>query len=231
MSPSRPSEQFHYGDHERQRLTCYDHAPNSEKIPLIFIHGGAWKDPRNTDNDSGELFGFLPDDIPLFSIDYRLTPEVKYPKHNNDVLSAIRFILGAHPYEKIKLAGHSAGATIILSILGELGDVVDEVFLLDGIFDLSELVDEYPSYREFVSEAHDNYQSINALNLQIYKSDIKFSIIHSYQDELLSLRQTKWLIKQLEESQRAYTLTVGNFGEHEEVYRNKKVADIINATY
>lgn len=229
MPSPRPSNQHQYGDHVRQRLTSYDHSPNSTKTPLIFIHGGAWVDPNNTDMDADKLSSYLPYDIPLFSIDYRLTPEVKYPKHNEDVLSAIKFILDAHKYEKIKLAGHSVGSTIILSILGELKGFVDEVVLIDGIFDLNEWVKEYPSCEKYVSDSHDDYENIKPLQLTDY-GNVKFNVVHSYQDELLSLGQTRWLIKQLENNQVPYTLKISNLGEHEEVYRHTELAKFIEST-
>jgi len=227
----RASEQFNYNDHERQRLSCYDHTPNSDKTPLIFIHGGAWRDPRNSNNDANGLATYLPHDVPLFSIDYRLSPEVKHPKHNQDVLSAIQFILKAYPYEKIKLAGHSVGATIILSILSKLKHIVDEVFLIDGIYDLKELVTEYPSYETFVADAHEDYKVVKPLQLSDYGDYIRFNIIYSYKDELLSIKQTKWLINQLESKKFPYTLHVSDLGEHEEVYRHPELAKIINSTY
>lgn len=230
----------HYGKHPRQEYACYDDPSYKERSPIIFIHGGAWRDPTNTLKDADELFQFLAagDKVsPLYSIDYRLTPEVKYPEHNNDVLSGIEAIVQEakkenRSFKKINLVGHSVGATIILGILDKVQTLVDkvEVFFIDGIYDLKELVAEYPDYEGFVTEAHNDYKSLEPIDFDSHL-DLIFNVIHSNQDELLSIRQSNWLIRQLDDSYIRYRSNIGDFGTHEEVYRNEKVAKFIESHY
>ncbi|KAF5025892.1 hypothetical protein F66182_2011 [Fusarium sp. NRRL 66182] len=105
-----------------------------------FIHGGAWRDPRNDENDftetikrvviSGavatlEIAGFI-------SIDYRLSPhpdfprdsgEARHPDHVQDIWSALNFLQDKYELSNnYILVGHSAGATLAFQLL--MGDDV-----------------------------------------------------------------------------------------------------------
>lgn len=238
MAPTVSTSQ--YGQNPRQIYARYDNLTFKETKPIIFIHGGAWRDPRNTFNDADELFHFVaaaPKVAPLYTIDYRLTPEVKYPEHNNDVFVAIETLLKeeskeGRSFSKLNLVGHSVGATIILGILEKVKELADqvEVFLIDGIYDLKELVAEYPDYEGFVTDAHDDYKSLKPTDFSKHR-DVLFNVIHSKSDELLSTRQTNWLVKQLKDNDVNYRLEIGEFGTHEEVYRNEQVAKFIGSHY
>lgn len=86
--------------------------PGSMRSPLIvWVHGGAWRSGSKASMPLGPL---VQAGWPVASIDYRLSPEAKFPALAHDIKAAIRF-LRAHgaqwrlPTRKIVIAGDSAG--------------------------------------------------------------------------------------------------------------------------
>ena len=84
----------------------------SEPSPLIvYVHGGAW---RAGSRDSMPLTALLGAGCAIASVDYRLTPEARFPAQVHDIKAAIRFLRGnqdRYPYDgrKVAIAGSSAG--------------------------------------------------------------------------------------------------------------------------
>jgi arylformamidase len=110
---------------------------------VVWVHGGGWV--------TGDKSRNVQDKIPLFndagylfvSVNYRLTdpasPDpVVYPTHNEDVASAIRWLVehaaeyGGDP-QRIAVLGHSAGASIVASV------ATDEAYLRAHDLDLDAL--------------------------------------------------------------------------------------------
>ncbi|RFU71996.1 kynurenine formamidase [Trichoderma arundinaceum] len=139
-----------YGDHDLQRVGVWrfeDDAPeaatSTQAYWIIFVHGGGWRDPRNTIHD------FVPSikhmlslaDLPksavrgFASLDYRLSPhplfpqdpastpanelrEAEHPAHVQDVLSALRLLDTEYGIgSNYVLVGHSAGGTLVQQII------------------------------------------------------------------------------------------------------------------
>lgn len=224
------------------------HRPEGSSNALVFIHGGAWIDKNNTANDFKELSDLMIEtgtvDYVLASIDYRLSPEVQHPVHLQDVVENLYRMIQESKLTSIQLLGHSVGATLAWQV-----SVSDEnlfpspdklqlvksklvgVFLVDGIYSLTELLDEYPSYDYFVSQAYKDYsrdfeefdRSINR-----FPSNLKtIHLLHSYRDELLTLRQTNYMSSLLQKAAIPFTLCFSDMGRHEEVYRNAKLANYL----
>ncbi|OTA67194.1 alpha/beta-hydrolase [Hypoxylon sp. EC38] len=138
-----------YGSHELQRVGVWDfdianqaNANANAKYWIIYIHGGAWRDPRIThktfapiitrlvtsDDDASSIAAFA-------SIDYRLSPHpdfpqdpattppeqlrnARHPDHLNDVRSALAFLQRRYGFgDRYVLLGHSAGGTLAYQIL------------------------------------------------------------------------------------------------------------------
>lgn len=162
--------------HPQQSVSIFQSAsklsPSSSWI--LYIHGGAWRDPRE-DKQMGYplLEHVLPAHWSGASIDYRLSPTVQHPTHMDDVILAIQHLVTEYGMENMILVGHSAGACIALQILAELtalkltsrmaddrqsnddylSDKIKAVVAVEGIYDLKDLVCEYPGYRDFVCMA------------------------------------------------------------------------------
>ncbi|KAK9450678.1 Alpha/Beta hydrolase protein [Limtongia smithiae] len=187
--PSRPSSRTIYytpkslQPHTQQSITVYRSAePDAARTPwLIYIHGGAWRDPRQTKWMGYPLIEHvLPAHWYGTSIDYRLSPAVQHPTHVDDVALALRTLDEEYGISRqdIVIVGHSAGACIALQILATMiaekatvmtipkdsdnaggpsgammSDAVRCVVCVEGIYDLLELGREYPAYREFLGQA------------------------------------------------------------------------------
>lgn len=200
-------------------------------------------------------------DVEVFSIDYRLSPANRYPSFLNDIIKAILKIFeildirkGSEMSEilnKVSICGHSVGSTLALQLLNTEGsnntdfmnkqqelltkvflkDYLTNLILLDGIYDLKLMIDEYPEYQGFVEEAHesleDAFKSTEFLSFEHSKNiKPKILIIHSKQDELLSLKQPDQFI---ERYKRNFYIShiYGDFGKHNDVYISEKVCSLI----
>lgn len=114
--------------------------PNdSERVWIIYIHGGAWRDPEITSSSFNKtrdvlLASSVADKIAGYaSINYRLSPypshatdpsnpsdparNAKHPDHINDVLAAILHLQETYHFDdRYVLVGHSCGATMALQV-------------------------------------------------------------------------------------------------------------------
>ncbi|RCI08756.1 hypothetical protein L249_4889 [Ophiocordyceps polyrhachis-furcata BCC 54312] len=176
-----------YGPHALQRVAVWkpdSPPPPNKQLPwLVYIHGGAWRDPCITLYDFEPSIGHLSNDqIGGFaSVDYRLSPHPDYPQdatstpedelrmarhpdHLSDVRSGLRLLmteyhLGADGYI---LVGHSAGATLALQHLLLPDDDRDRrsipppqaIIAIAGIYDIVGLNDRCQrQYTDFISAA------------------------------------------------------------------------------
>lgn len=88
---------------------------------VVFVHGGGWRrgDKANGGSAAARLFNGA--DLAYASVNYRLSPAVQYPTHDDDVATAIGWLVdhaadyGFDPSD-IRLYGFSAGATIVASL-------------------------------------------------------------------------------------------------------------------
>jgi monoterpene epsilon-lactone hydrolase len=83
-----------------------------ENRAVLFIHGGAFafgssRTHRNMLANISKLTG-----QPVFSIDYRLSPEHQYPIALNDCLNAFTWLSEKYGAENIVIAGDSAGGNL-----------------------------------------------------------------------------------------------------------------------
>ncbi|MEZ5450223.1 MAG: alpha/beta hydrolase [Thiolinea sp.] len=104
-----------YGSQERQAMDVYLPKTTTDKPPIVFVYGGAWKEGDKAD------FAFVAHALtglgyPVIIPDYRRYPQVRFPAFVDDVADAIRYA-GQHaeellgkPLREYILMGHSAGA-------------------------------------------------------------------------------------------------------------------------
>ncbi|KAG4301821.1 hypothetical protein PCANB_002072 [Pneumocystis canis] len=178
---------------------------------VIYIHGGAWRDPEHDSKDGHALIHFLcnqsyiQNKIAYASVNYRLSPDVMHPEHLKDVESAIMFLKKTYKLKRCILVGHSAGATLAIQYFMldcEAQSSIQAVICVEGIYDLVDLVNEYPSYENFVELAFgSNQQSWVAaspsylISKYTGSSICEIILIQSEEDELLSMQQTKIMMK------------------------------------
>jgi acetyl esterase/lipase len=84
----------------------------ARRSPLVvWVHGGAW---RSGSKENVPLLRWLDHGFAIASVEYRLSPEAKFPAQVHDIKAAIRFLrarsneLGLDP-ERFVIAGGSAG--------------------------------------------------------------------------------------------------------------------------
>ncbi|OQX13294.1 MAG: alpha/beta hydrolase [Thiothrix lacustris] len=104
-----------YGRDARQDLDIYLPKVATNKAPIVFVYGGAWRQGDKTD------FAFVAHALtglgyPVIIPNYRLYPQVRFPAFIDDVADAIRYtelnaqhLLG-EPLQRYILMGHSSGA-------------------------------------------------------------------------------------------------------------------------
>ncbi|KAF8474761.1 hypothetical protein BDZ91DRAFT_711647 [Kalaharituber pfeilii] len=221
-------------------------SPSPDALWLIFIHGGAWRDPTQLKPIGHPLLTHLltsptlsstPGALAAASFDYRLSPHPDHPLQTTLIhMSSTR---------------HSAGATLALQVLlsSDSGFLptqglknIKAIIGIEGIYSLPGLLDEYPFYHSFLEGAFgppptDNVMAeekshvwntaspASASHRKVYaeylSSGGKIVLIQSSQDELLSGRQTRMMEKVLEGLERWETAR-GEFGGHDEVVQGGK---------
>ncbi|MSU58962.1 MAG: alpha/beta hydrolase [Pedosphaera sp.] len=79
---------FKYGPHERNVLDLWK-AKSDQLTPLVvFIHGGGFRGGSKAQLAPALLDGLLKNGISVMAINYRLSPEVKFPAHYLDCARA-----------------------------------------------------------------------------------------------------------------------------------------------
>lgn len=272
-----------YGSDSLQSVKIFSYKKERAKS-LVFVHGGAWRDPSNTFDDFdvwAKSTSKMKADYNLFGINYRLSPEYEHPVHLWDFASALSFLMREYNVNEIVLVGHSVGATLCLQLLNfkqiiegsrsahlsdnELANrfatleqissmeaylqklSLKRIVLLDGIYHIPKLIEEYgPSYKSFVDAAFSSDLSytealqtssstISIMNSPFYcylsrfndKDSPLINIYQSLQDELLSPLQLNLLAEYFDSNGVKYSLNTGDWGKHEEVYKNIELLNLI----
>lgn len=230
---------------KHERICIFSKSNLNPHVAIVYIHGGAWIDKRNTPLDFeylGSLIGKNCNDISQYSIDYRLSPEIKHPIHLQDVIKNLNKLIKQELIDEVQILGHSVGATLCWQVMTCESYIVDQeildfvrskitkLYMVDGIFSLIELLDEYPEYNYFVSVAYERIEDYidPKHNVKQIPKHLEIHIIHSFQDELLSLRQSNYLIGVLNDAQIPHYVYIDSLGEHNSVYSNPKLAKYIS---
>jgi kynurenine formamidase len=165
------------------------------------------RDPRQTSHDGELLLMHLRnEDLPvnLASLNYRLSPSILHPGHQEDVIAALRHLRDQYGMEQYILVGHSAGACLAFQT-GYVVPGCQGIVGVEGIYDLEHLVDEYPDYRGFVEEAFGKKidvwrQASPSTIVTVHYNDpsLKCRLVQSKEDQLLSPKPTERMISILQ---------------------------------
>lgn len=167
--------------------------------------------------------------LPIANLEYRIAPADPYPAPVLDIVAALTLLTSDNLLDveghvqrwnrrKIYLVGHSAGAFMALAVVLESPHVssrlsvpaavresIRHIACVDGIYDLPDLLDEYPSYLgAFVAEVFGDdthvYACVSPANWSLPPSSptLSFLVLHSREDELLSLRQPRYVVPRIE---------------------------------
>ncbi|CAN5641368.1 alpha/beta hydrolase [soil metagenome] len=105
---------------ERKSLNKLDvYSPRTGNLHpvVIFLHGGKFSFGDKTSSVFNKPFAFTSRGFVFVSVDYRLSPVVKYPTHVEDVAESVSWVrknirrYGGDP-DRIYVMGHSAGAQL-----------------------------------------------------------------------------------------------------------------------
>lgn len=167
------------------------------------------RDPQQTFADGDPLFKSLMAKNPRFScasVNYRLSPDVQHPAHQADVITSLKFLKQEYGMDEFIIVGHSAGACLAFQS-AEHVPTCRAIIGIEGIYDLRDLVQEYPNYEDFVESAFGKDKGLWATASPIHIatrwsncSDMIVQLIQSVEDELLGPRQTEQMFSILQQN-------------------------------
>jgi kynurenine formamidase len=166
------------------------------------------RDPQQTFADGDPFFESLLAKNPPFScasVNYRLSPDVQHPAHQLDVIASLKFLKQEYGMDEFILIGHSAGACLAFQS-AEHVSTCRAIIGIEGIYDLRDLVQEYPNYEDFVESAFGKDKGLWATASPIHIatrwsncSDVVVQLIQSMEDELLGPRQAEQMFSILQQ--------------------------------
>lgn len=193
--------------------------------------------------------------LPLAVVEYRLTPEVAHPEHIKDVISGLTLLTssslldceqGAAKWDRsnLSLAGHSVGAFLCcqltlqppssltsFSVPTKIRQSIKGIMIIAGIYDLNDMLDEYPDYASWTKEAmgsdDEGLKRESVANWGLYEDQagkkLKVFVVSGKEDELVSERQADLMVKRLKEMLK---------GNDQEIQRRLKIDyDTVKGTH
>ena len=151
------------------------HRPEQPKTPLlVFVHGGGWREGSKQDMP---LRALVQAGYAVASVNYRLSPEARFPAQVHDIKAAIRFLRAQQAQlgiaaERIVIVGASAGGhlaalvgmtnghTELEGAVGEHGDQSSAVQGIISLFGASDLT-------TILAQSTEHGRSVRAPALQL----------------------------------------------------------------
>ena len=195
-----------YGDGERQKLDIYGPKNPVGPAPVVmFIYGGSWKQGNRADYEFvGRALaanGFV-----AVVPDYRLYPDVTYPKFLEDNAAAARWIQdNIESYggdtSRFFIAGHSAGAynAIMLGLERSFLNDYQVTMPVKAIVGISGPYDFYPFEYDEVKSVfgqNDNPEGTQPVNL-VTSDAPPIMLLQGNQDPIVRMQNTDHLAKKL----------------------------------
>jgi len=171
---------FSYGESFRQQLDIYGVNLPTDAPIIVYVHGGFWQ-KMNKYTSSYAVKPFVENSAKVFVIDHDLCPDVPLTEIVRQFQKAVERIFGyaaEHKTKSVSFIGHSSGAHLITylfttDMIKRLGDkfkLVKNIYLISGVYDVSEL-------RTAKSVNRDNLLSIDDGNVEAL-SPLKQSFEH-----------------------------------------------------
>lgn len=206
----------------------YPPEPTKRSAPVfVFVHGGAWISGDKAQHESLAR-AFAGRGFCAITLNYPLAPQAPHPAPVRALDRALREVPALLPTPtcdraRIFLAGHSAGAHLIAQWNSSYRNEAVKGFVgLEGIYDLPKLAERWPAYPDwFLKKAFggaENWAKASPARLSPL-GKAPWLVIHSEQDELVDLQQSKLFANWLEEKGVPAELLVIKTGAHDEVIR------------
>lgn len=167
--------------------------------------------------------------LPLAVVEYRLSPEVAHPQHILDVISGFSLLTnpgllacegGSAKWDRTNLAiaGHSVGAFLCcqltleppasltsFSVPRSVRQAIKSIVIIAGIYDLSDMLVEYPSYASWTHDAMGSDAAVleqeSVANWKLFDDEagrnLRVFVVSGKDDELVSERQADLMVKRL----------------------------------
>jgi acetyl esterase/lipase len=198
-----------YADGDRMKLDIY--GPKDPKGPspvVMFIYGGSWKQGQRQDYQfvgralaANGFIAVIPD--------YRLYPEVTYPKFLEDNAAAAKWIednIGTYGGDTSRffIAGHSAGAynAVMLGLERSFLKEYNVTMPVKAVVGISGPYDFYPFEYDEVRSTFgntDNPEGTQPVNL-VTADDPPMLLLQGNQDPIVRMQNTEHLAKKLQDA-------------------------------
>lgn len=229
-------------DNPRQTLDLYRPSVDvGQEVPLVvFIHGGAWQ----AGDKSTTLLSYYGEDIlksgiAIAALNYRLYPEVSYPKQNTDIACALAFLRANSRNYDISadtwaIFGDSAGAQLgAYAMSDETINAPLKLFIgFYGPYDMSAQVvrkpnPDLPAFR-YTNSGRD---AILASPLtRPAKKDATYMLIHGENDRVVHIDQSEKFYQKLLDEGVAVTFTRVQHATHYFSPRTRPTSQTIKHT-
>jgi acetyl esterase/lipase len=241
----------------RQQLDIYlpDNYKTIKPLPVIIaIHGGGWMEGKKEDA-AGWVRQFVPVDIAIVGVNYRLIPDFKMPAQIIDCKSAVRW-LRAHAKEYnfdteyFGAWGYSAGGHLS-ALLGtneptkefDVGENLDQSSAIQAVAAFAAPTDFETLAKDstwiamsysgtFEGNFREKIMSMRKMSpaLLVNKSTAPMLLVHAEDDELVSFSQSQELYDALQKNQiesRLIKLISGNGGHSSKSFNSNEIQEIM----
>lgn len=206
---------FSYGESFRQQLDIYGVNLPREAPIIVYVHGGLWQG-MNKHTSSYAVKPFVENQAKVFVIDHDLCPDVPLSdlvKQFQKAAEAIFSYASEHNSRSVSFIGHNSGAHLITYLFSDemikrLGDklkLVKNVYLISGVYDVSELrntksanlgnllsiTDENVDALSPVKQSFDHLKELNVTFDVFVGSDESPTIQRQSREFVAHLKQTK----------------------------------------
>lgn len=176
-----------YGETFRQQLDIYGVNLPFDAPIIVYVHGGFWQ-RSNKHTASYAVKPFVEHHAKVIVIDFDLCPNVTLSEVIKQFEKAVERIFsyaGEHNPKSVSFIGHDSGAHLITYLLSEdmisrLGDkfkLLKHVYLISGVYDVSELRNTEVLNREnLLSITDENVEQLSPVKLD-FKHLNKYDIV------------------------------------------------------
>jgi acetyl esterase/lipase len=191
-------------------MDVYTSAGVSDAPAIIHVHGGAWTRGQKSTTSRMEIYALARAGFVVFSINYRLAPEYKFPAMIEDVKCAVRSIRAhADDYhvdaDRIGALGESAGGHLV-ALLGtsdksagfDVGEYLEQSSRVQAVVDLygPADLDNHPQQMWGKVFPIDQLESASPVTY-VSADDPPFLILHGNQDALVPFEPSQLLYERL----------------------------------
>ncbi len=226
----------------RQTLDLYVPQVTSERPMklVVFIHGGGW---RAGDKSSQIMTyyseSFLKHGVAVASLNYRIYPEATYPKPNEDIACALKYLAkNVSKYDissqKWAIFGDSAGAQLGAYAMSD-SSVNKPLKLFIGFYgpyDLREQINRKPRRdNEAWNYTNKGKDAVSASPLlRNLKTDARYLVFHGQKDRIVPLSQSQNLQIKLQSQQISTSFILVKNADHYFSPRSDPSANQIKST-